>query len=212
MMMADPIGGMADQRIASQFALTKFNDQMGYAWNLFEAFVGHVQGKEVVDEEGLAEKPTNNSDKLQAFRHKGFDTASFYEDENHMLYAFKDSFGRLEKVLKTMRVMMSSVRNASGVLWLEDKDIFLPDSRYNPEHAGDRNTGTSRHSEKIFFDSYIKWLLSEGPGGGVQAYEDDAVIYSWLQRVLLADKDDEEKKKKKTQRTVASWLFDKMGR
>ena len=109
--------------------------------------------------------------------------------------------------------MMSSVRNAQGVLWLEKKDIFLPDgSTYNPEHADDRNTGTSRHSERNFYRSYIKWLLSEGPGGGVQAYPDDASIYAWLQNIFILDKYDDEKKRKKTQRTIADWLFDKMGR
>ena len=80
-MMGDPIGGIADQKIASQFALTKFNDQMGYAWSLFEALVGKVNGRDVVDEEGLNEKPTNNSDKLSAWSQKGFDITAFPERE-----------------------------------------------------------------------------------------------------------------------------------
>lgn len=212
-MMADKINDIADQRIASQFALTKFNDQMGYGWSLFEALVGKVNGREVVDEEGLNEKPTNNSDKLQAWRQKGFDVTAFPERENELLYAFKDSFGRLERVLKIMRVMMSSVRNAQGILWLEEKDIYLPDGdTYNPEHADDKNNGTSRHSEGIFYKTYIKWLMSKGPGGGVQAYPDDAPIYTWLYNILLTDKYDNEKKRKNARRTLADWLFEKMGR
>lgn len=107
---------------------------------------------------------------------------------------------------------MSSTRNAQGLLWVEDQDIFLPDGMYNDKLAANRDVGTSRHSTKIFFNTYIKWLLSEAKGGGVEAYPDDAVIYSWLGRILLADRYDEEKKKKKTQRTIAGWLFDKMAR
>lgn len=205
-MFADPIRPMAAQGVASQFAITKFIDQMGYGWELFGALVGKLDGREVVDKEGLYEKPTNNADKLQKLKQKGFNVQTFVEDENDMFYAFVEAFGRLGIVLKILRVM-GKARNAEGLLWAEDKDIFLTDGSYNPELARDRNVGTSRHSAKIFYDTFIDWLTSTGPGSGSEAYPDEAPLFGWLNLWIIADKDKPGKK-----RRIRDWLWDKMGR
>lgn len=209
-MFADQINKVADQRVAGQFAITKFISQMDYGVKMFEALVGHVEDEtgKVIDLEGLYEKPTNNSDKLSKFKGKIFDVSNFSQFENDLFYAYRESFGRLERVLQIMRVMESSVRNAQGALLLEGKNIFLPDGRYNPEIAGDRYTGTSRHSERIFFDTFISWLLATGRGGGVEAYPDDAPIYAWLKNTVTMD----DGTGKPVERTIADWLFDKMAR
>jgi len=208
-MFADQIDKVSEQKAAGQFALTKFNDQLyKFGPQLFNAFVGQIaqDGGVEVDVEGLLEKPTNNSDKLQKFRSEMF-SLSYPQFENDMFYAYKQSFERLEKVLQIMRKMESSVRNAQGALLLEKVDIFLPDGSFNPDIADDRSTGSSRHSEKIFYDTYIHWLISTGKGGGVEAYPDDAPLYAWLQNIITADE-----KKKRNKRKISDWLFDKMGR
>lgn len=207
-MFADQIEKIGHQGVAGQFAITKFIDQMDYGWKLFERLVNGYVNEKGEDEEALYEKPTNNSDKTIKFRQQSFDISNFPEVENDLFYAYLESFGRLWIVLKLMRTTGSKVRNAQGVLWLENTDVFLPDGKYNPEIANSRDTGTSRHSERIFYDTFIAWLTSNGPGSGVEAYPDDAPVFAWLRKKVIAD----DGTGKKVERTVADWLFDKMGR
>lgn len=206
-MFADPIRPMAAQGIASQFALTKFIDQMGYGWELFGALVGKLDGREVVDREGLYEKPTNNADKLQKWKQKGFNVQTFIEDQNDLFYAYVESFQRLDRVLKILRVLNTKTRNAEAPLWTEKKDIFLPDGSYNLELASDRDVGTSRHSAKIFYDTFIDWLTARGPGSGADTYPEEAPMYGWLNLIIVEDKDKPGKKKR-----IRDWLWEKMGR
>lgn len=216
-MFADPIGDMdmAAQKVASQFAITKFVDQMRYGWMLFGALVGYVDSEKGIDMEGLYEKPTNNSDKLHQLQLELFKIRSEnpnLEVEDKLMYAMIDSFGRLDTVLKLMRVMQSSVRNAQGHLLVEDKEVLVPDGnggfKFNPEIALEKRfsmfTGTSRHSQKIFFDNFIKWLTTEDSGKGVETYPGEKWWYKLLLEKTPLDPTGE--------KTRADWIFDKLGR
>lgn len=210
-MFADPIAGMASQGEASQFAITKFVEQMRLGNMLFEALVGHVDGEQGISIEGLFEKPTNNADKLVEYWNDMKRVKQDPEAENKFFYAILESFGRLQTVLKIVRAMDSDTRNAQGVLDLENTDVFLSDGKINPDIYKDRNSGTSRHAERVFFDQYIKWLLSDKEGGGVQAYGSEARYYKFLgEKYFYVDIDGI--KVTDQHKTWADWLFDKMAR
>lgn len=210
-MMADPIGNMAEQRQASQFAITKWVEQMRIGNMLFEALVGKVDSERGFSIEGLLEKPTNNSDKLAQVwdKLKTYGTKQD-ETENEFFYAVMESFDRLWIVLKLVRTMESDTRNAQGVLDLEKTDIFLADGKVNPAIAVDRNTGSSRHTERVFFDKYIAWLLSNKEGGGMKTYPSEVKIYNFLREKYFFY--DAAGQREEDGRTWADWLFDKMGR
>lgn len=209
-MFADPVGDMAEQKEASQFAITKWVEQMRIGNMIFGALVGQVDSERGFSIEGLFEKPTNNSDKLIAIWDKLKTYGSKQDEvENEFFYAVMESFDRLWIVLKLVRTMESDTRNAQGALDLEKKEIFV-DGKVNPEIAFDRNTGSSRHSERVFFNKYIDWLLSPDPGGGMATYPSEVKIYQFLRQKYFYI--DSSGAKREDGRTWADWLFDKMSR
>ncbi len=210
-MMADPIGAMADQREVSQFAITKWVEQMRIGNMIFEALVGHMDPQSSFSIEGLFEKPTNNSDKLSQVWDK-LKTYGTKQDEveNEFFYAVMESFDRLWIVLKLVRTMESDTRNAQGALDLEKTDIFLADGKVNPAIAVDRNTGSSRHTERVFFDKYIDWLLSPDEGRGQKTYTSEVKVYNFLREKYFYV--DAAGVKHEDGRTWADWLFEKMAR
>lgn len=226
-MFADGMGEVADQRLAGQFAITKFIDQMKYGWMLFEALLGSTndRGENI---EGLFEKPTNSAEEINAF-HDSFKKYEMYfarnkrtkdmeaDAEERLLKAYIKSFGRLDRVLKIMRVMYGDVRNAQGTtlktkyefngkgeMEVKAQDVFLEDGSFNPEINWNNNTGSSRHIMENFFFSYIDWLVSDAEGGGAKAYPNEANLYKWLLEPTTLDSTG------KTTRAV--WLFGKMCR
>lgn len=213
-MFADPVGDMSEQKIASQFAITKWVEQMRIGNMLFEALVGRVDSERGFSIEGLFEKPTNNSDKLiQIWDKLKTHGISQEETENEFFYALMESFDRLWIVLKLVRTMESDTRNAQGALDLEKTEVFVADGKVNPaivlEDLG-KNTGSSRHTEKIFFNKYIDWLLSPEPGRGQAAYPSEVKIYEFLKQPYFYV--DRSGTIHKDGRTWAGWLFDKMAR
>lgn len=208
-MFADPIGDMAEQKIASQFAITKWVEQMRIGNMLYGALVGQVDPERGFSVEGLFEKPTNNSDKLVKYWQQLKSIKLHPEAENEFFYALMESFDRLWIVLKLVRTMESDTRNAQGALDLEKKEVFI-DGKVNPEIATDRNTGSSRHTERIFFNKYVDWLLSDKPGGGMATYPSEVRFYKFLREpYFYVNKDGAIIK---DGRTWADWLFDKMSR
>lgn len=208
---ADQIKRYTHQGVVGQFGITKFIDSMDYGVQLYKALIGDVDGQSGQHVEGLYMKPTNNNEKLHRFYGKEAEIAEYPQHQIPFLYEFKETFGRLEKVLKIMRVMYSDVRNAGGALSLENVDIFLENGRFNPQIESDRkisgDTGTSRHSQKVFYDAFINWLLSDKPGGGGQAYPDERYwnqflnvkrVYSLGEGILVSNN------------TIKDWLFDKI--
>ncbi|OGE18670.1 hypothetical protein A3D83_01940 [Candidatus Daviesbacteria bacterium RIFCSPHIGHO2_02_FULL_41_10] len=208
-MFADPIGKIAHQKVVSKLGINKFVDQMYYGWMLFGALVGYVDKEKGISIEGLFEKPTNNADKLWLFYEKLSQIGEHPDKLNEILYGLKESLGRLERVMQLMRTMGTDARNSQGALFLEDKDIFLPDGSYNTKIAFDKNTGTSRHSQRILFDTYMDWLLSRETGGGVESYQSEAYYYKLLNKPITWF--DTESQEHRTG-TLKDWLFDKMGR
>ena len=232
-MFSDGMGELADQRLAGQFAITKFIDEIKYGWMLNQAFLGYTneRGENI---EGLLEKPTNSAEEINSMEHaiKEYldNRATMPTDaEEKLLKAYIKSFGRLERVMKIMRVMYSDVRNSQGTtlktrydtddhgqLVVKSQDIFLEDGSFNPaidwEKSGpfnsevnyDANTGSSRHILAQFFESYIKWLVSTEDGGGVKAYPNEAHLYSFLMQPTSLDA---------TGKTTRwEWIFGKMCR
>lgn len=189
-MFADRIKETSHQGVVSQFGITKFVDQMKYGVQLYEALVGRINPETGIEEEGLFKKPTNDSEKLQLLE-------EFYNliiagnmtkgRETKLLHGMLEAFGRLNKVIKLIGAHESLVRNSQGVLLLDDVDIFLPDGRYNPTIATDNNTGSGRHAEQVFFNSFMDWLLSEGPGGGMHYYGGEKWWYQLLSKPCTLD-------------------------
>ena len=186
----DNINELTGQPIMSQFSLVKFINVVDSSTALWFALVGGTDPKTGFHHEGLFMKPTNNADKLAQLREKfpQFNQLPNHEDE--AFYALLESFGRVWETLKVIRTMYSDNRNAGGALLLDKMDIFLPNGRFNPAIAEEknRNTGTSRHIAKRFWDTYKDWLLDEGPGGGVQAYGDVAYVFQVLKNPYFEEK------------------------
>lgn len=202
-MMADSIGAMAEQRVVSQFAITKWVEQMRIGNMLFGALVGQVDSERGFSIEGLFEKPTNNSDKLHQLEDILPEIKAKLEKdvEDKLLYGMLESLDRLWIVLKLVRTMESDTRNAQGALDLEKTEVFLADGKVNPDIAFDKNTGSSRHTEEIFFDKYIKWLTE---GQGQEVYAAEGWWYKLLLEKTILDP--------KGEMTRAKWIFNKMGR
>ncbi|MBI2596664.1 hypothetical protein HYW41_00725 [Candidatus Daviesbacteria bacterium] len=204
-MYGDAVGDIVGQRIAGQFANTKFINEMRYGWMLFGALYGYEDSEKGIDVEGLYEKPTNNNEKLNELQKKMSEimAGKSKDVEVELLHAMLESFGRLDRVLKLIRVKESTVRNAQGALLTEGKEIFKDDGSFNEGLVwSEMNTGSSRHSQKLFFDSFIDWLVDPEKGG--DAYEDTQWWYKLLEKPTLLDPAG-----KKTRR---QWLFEKMGR
>lgn len=208
---ADSVGIMSEQRIASQFAITKWIEQMRIGNMLFGAYVGHVDSEKGFSIEGLFEKPTNNAERitkvesiLTHLRANDQGRSFNYTAENDFMQMMLESFDRLWIILKLVRTMESDTRNAQGALDLENQDI-LKDGKVDAvllnTIAKNRNTGSSRHTEEQIFNSYIKWL-TEGPGA-----EDYKLESDWYAELLKPTILDPEHKM-----TRAQWLFRKMGR
>lgn len=189
-MMADNIKDLTHQPVMSQFALTKFINMIDSSAALWFALVGGTDPKTGQHHEGLFMKPTNNADQLARLRDKFPHMEQLPNQQNEAFYALLESYGRAWDTLKVIRTMYSDVRNAGGALLLERKDVFLPNGRINPEITAEseRNTGTSRHIAKMFWDAYVEWILDEGPGGGQQAYGDVAHIYKMLEDPCVEDR------------------------
>lgn len=202
-MHADPIGAIANQRIASQFALTKFINEMRYGWMLFGALYGYEDSEKGIDVEGLYEKPTNNNETLNKLQSKMTEilVGKNKDAEVELLHAIIESFGRLDRILKLIRVKESTVRNAQGALLTHEADIFNEDGSFNQDLVwGDKNTGSSRHSQQVFYESFIKWLTDPKRGGA--AYPDTQWWYQFLLKPCLLD----------PTITRARWIFNKLGR
>lgn len=207
-MMADKVKDLSGQAIVGQFSIIKGINLVDSASELWAHLVGFVDPKTGLHHEGVFMKPTNNNDKLVQFWTKVKEALQNPSTLNDFLYNYKDSFGRIEDVLKIIRKMYSDQRNAGGALYLLNTDFYLPNGRFNPEIAKDRNTGTSRHIAKMFWDAYVEWLVDPGPGGGVETYGESAAFYKFLKepylywdgQSIVTDPD----------RTWADWLFDKM--
>lgn len=220
-MFAAPVGTMSEQRLAGQFAITKWVEQMRIGNLIYDALVGHVDSEKGLSVEGLLEKPTNNAEMIariqknlatlnqnakdaggsaqNAERIKG-DTAA---EEEFMKIAL-ETFDRLWIILKLVRTMESDTRNAQGALDLENKEILKngrPDLEILNDLAKNSDTGSSRHTEKQFFYAYIKWL-TEGEGAESYAFEN-----AWYRK--LNDKTILDTEGKMTR---ADWLFKKMTR
>ena len=66
------------------------------------------------------------------------------------------------------------------------------------------------NAERIFFDKYINWLLSDQPGGGMATYPSEVRFYAFLKEsYFYVDKNGV---MQNDGRTWADWLFDKMAR
>lgn len=207
-MMADKINDLSGQRILGQFGITKFINMVDAASELWFSLVGGIDPKTGLHHEGIFMKPTSNNDKLVQYWDVMRTGNEYPKVINSFLYELKETFSRVEATLKIIRKMYSDNRNAGGALDLSKTDIFLPDGRYNPEIAKDRNTGSSRHIAKMFWDAYVEWLLSAEPGGGVEAYEESAAFYKFLKKPYHYY--DGSKVASDPNRTWADWLFDKM--
>lgn len=207
-LMDDGIHKISDQRIVSQFALMKSINLFDNGAKLWFTLIGGTDPQSGQPVEGLLLKPLANNDKLVEFWKSGnifTDLATM----NKFLYALKESFARVEKSLKDIRTMYSEARNAQGALLLDKTDVFLPDGRYNPDIATDRNTGTSRQIAKMFWKAYVDWLTSREPGGGVDYYGESAAFYDMLKTPYLIY-DGKKMIDDPDGRTWADWLFDKM--
>lgn len=210
-MMDDKIHELTSQRIAGQFAITKFINLMDSSTVLWFHLIGGTDPKTGQHHEGLFMKPTNNAERLMAFYNLVSEAQSYPKGEVEIMNAFLESFGRVWETLKDIRTMYSDQRNAGGALDLRKTDVFLPNGRFNPAIAlaKEKNTGTSRHVAKMFWNAYVDWLLDPGPGGGVEAYGDAAAFYKFLKEPYKIW-DGKHFVGDAAVRTWAEWLFDKM--
>ncbi len=210
-MFSDKIKDKAQQGIVSQFGITKFIDQIDGANGLYAALIGTVhEGKHV---EGWWMKPTNNNE----FQHKwgGLedDIDTLPKTQLEFLKDLRESFGRLETVIKLMRPLYSDTRNAGGALRLEKVDIFLENGRFNPDIEKDSriymNTGTSRHLESDFYDEAVAWILRDEPGGGGHAYPEELLWNRYILKKMKIFVGPQAKAD--SAKTFKSWFFDKAG-
>lgn len=205
-MFADPIGDMSEQKQASQFAITKWVEQMRIGNLIYDALVGHVDSEHGFSVEGLFEKPTNNAEKIAAIQANLTDLevgTNNYDAELKFMNLVLESFDRLWTLLKMVRTNESDTRNAQGALDLEKQDILKDgkiDAGILEKLAKDKNTGSSRHTEEKFFYAYIDWLIK---GAGAEAYKGENAWYK-----LLLGKSPLDPKGG----TRADWLFNKMAR
>lgn len=210
-MFADPVGDMSEQKLAGQFAITKWVEQMRIGNLIYDALVGHVDSEKGFSIEGLFEKPTNNAEMIARIQKlipilngndKGKTTD--YEAEEEFMKIALETFDRLWIILKLVRAMESDTRNAQGALDLENKEILKngrPDLEILNDLAKNSDTGSSRHTEKQFFYAYIKWLTE---GEGVNDYPLEAQFYKKLLGKSILDKEGK--------MTRADWLYKKMTR
>lgn len=215
-MFEDPIGELAHQKEASQFAITKFVEQMRLGNLLFEALVGHVDSERGFSIEGLFEKPTNNSDKLVKYWGLMKNAKTYPEAENEFFYAVMESFDRLWIVLKLARAIDTDTRNAAGVHNWDRKEVLdregKPNKKILEQLASDRDVGSSRHLERKWFNSYINWLLAPGVKRGQETYPSEVAFYKFLREPYFYVAANGHLKQDENGRTWADWLFDKMGR
>ncbi len=209
-MFDDKIKGISQQGIVGQFGITKFIDQIDGANNLFFALVGTVhEGQHV---EGWWMKPTNNNEFLHEWSGQEDNLIAQPKTQLAFLKQLRESYGRLEKVMKLMRPLYSDTRNAGGALRLENIDIFLENGRFNPAIEKDSaifmNTGTSRHLLNDFYEDAVAWLLRDEPGGGGHAYPEEL---NWNRYILNRRFIAEGHSFKKSKRTFKEWFFDKAG-
>ncbi|MDD5415442.1 MAG: hypothetical protein PHE48_00375 [Candidatus Daviesbacteria bacterium] len=212
-MMDDKIHELTNQRIASQFAITKFINLMDSSTILWFALIGGTDPKTGDHHEGLLMKPTNNSEDVLKIREKLVEALQKPEGEVEVFHILLENFGRVWDTLRKVRTMYSDQRNAGGALDLRKTDVFLPNGRFNPAIAleKEKNTGTSRHIARMFWNAYVDWLLDKGPGGGAQAYPAEAEVYSFLRKPyywFVAENG--QWVRKYDGRDWAGWLFDKM--
>lgn len=212
-MFADKIGDIGHQKMVSQFGITKFITLIDDGVRLYDALIGTVVDQEGVHKEGLYMKPTNNNEFLHAFARFENQIKSDPKQQLEFLKALRESFGRLEAVLKIMRPMYSDHRNAGGALNLEAIDLFLDTGEFNPDIEKNQktymNTGTSRHFENEFYESFTKWLLSEWPGGGGEIYPDELIWNKFILeqfRIYVGSEATKESTK-----TFKQWFFEKAG-
>ena len=214
-MMDDKIHGISDQRILSQFAITKFINLVDTGSELWLSLVGGIDPKTGESFEGVFEKPTNNNDKLVEMRELMHVAKEKPEVENQFEYKLIESFGRVDKSIKIIRKMYSDQRNAGGALLLDKTDVFLPDGRYNPAINTDGDTGSSRHIARMFWDAYVDWLLDTGPGGGAETYPESVEFYKFLNEPYFyytTDQNGEPVFQNDPNLTWSDWIFRKIAR
>lgn len=188
-MMADEIGKYAHQRHIGQFALTKINDVLLEAVNMYHAWVGDYDPQTGEWVFGLAEKPTDNNESQNKYVKESLEGKITAEPEKgiEFFYDLLKTFGRLKKVTKTQRHMYTDIDNSAGAVDLEDQEVILPDGRFNTTLFSIlRNVlgenGTARARQKELLEDYDKWLLDERPGGGGDVYRRDL----WWNKYLKA--------------------------
>lgn len=216
--MADQIKRYSHQGVVSQFGITKFVDMQHYAQvDLYNAFVGSVQESQAglrLHTEGLLMKPTNDNEILHKFLNKVISQTIKNDpaEQLEFMQQLRSTFGRLETVLKVMRVMYSDTRNAGGALDLRRVDIFLENGKFNPAINENfdikMNTGTSRQLEWNFYNEFTEWLLSEWPGGGGDIYPEELVWNRYLKHRFSVYNG---KGSKVGEKTFKLWFFEKAG-
>lgn len=223
--MADEIKKFSHQGIVGQFGITKFIDEMDNAVDIFSALVGDTNPQTKEHVFGLYEKPTDNNEKLHKFYSTirgilGVPDKNIPADPSTQvpfLYDFLETFGRLTKVIKLMRSTYTNIRNSAGPLDLEGVEVFLPDGSFNTAIETDKkiagNTGTARHSQTKFFNSFVEWLLSEESGGGGDVYPEELFWNKFLKakRVVATGSDkDGQIIVKDSDDTFGAWVLSKI--
>jgi hypothetical protein len=201
-------------RLVGEFALLKHANQALVADKLRASLVTDVNEQRGVSEEGVYEKPLSRSDKLQAFVGSDSDIYNKRDVEARFIDGSLEALKRVETTLDHMRVLEGDIRGGQDALWLEGINIFInpadvgkppkeqrylaPDKNgvFNPYIDTIQDTGSSRHSGKIFFDKFMRWLRTDGIRSGMVSYGEESSLIAFWDGDYRPDRDANEWRRK----------------
>lgn len=190
--------GYEKYRMVGQFAMDKWINQTGAAQAGYEAIFDWFSEQEMKLQEGLGRKLNNEADRLRVFYKQYSDgklgnrsgIATVDEDtDEEFLKLFRDTLKRPEVVMNRNTVLQSVFRGERAPLWLEGIEIFKrrPDGTYELDEDNNkilneaidwnRDSGSSRHDNKIFLWRYVRLLRSDQPREGQDLYPAEAQYY-----------------------------------
>ncbi|MBI3109592.1 hypothetical protein HYZ06_00985 [Candidatus Daviesbacteria bacterium] len=194
--------GYEKYKMVGQFAMDKWVNQIDGAQDVYESIADWYSPQEKRLKEGLGRKLNNEADvNLKKHYQQVVITGelqpgpSTREDiYEQYLVSSRDSLNREEVLQQRNTVLGSFMRGERAPLWLEGIDTFLKEDLvdkktgkitkkgdFNPKIDEMRDSGSSRHTNRIFHYRYARFIRSPA---GQALYPDTARYYALLDNPL----------------------------
>lgn len=194
--------GYEKYKMVGQFAMDKWVNQTGAVQDIYEAFADSYNAQQKKIDEGLGRKLNNDADvhmkkhyqQVMTTKELQPDVSTREDTYEEFLVSSRESLYRMERVEHRNTVSETYMRGERSPLWLEGREVFKrkSDGSYEPDENGNRilddrvnkeiDSGSSRHSNKLFHFRYARFLRS--PEGGQVLYPDTARYYALLDNDL----------------------------